>query len=475
MWVKLEVLEVGCPLPSDNNIASRVDPFVGRQDKADVLIGSDVAVGKLDYKAVEGAGCLEPVQFTIQAESPASNEDSSLFVPWLLRTLFKEYSIEHFQLSLTQGFWRSNFGELNLLWKLLPALIFWSNLQETTVWMSDDESYPHFFPHFIPQPSSGNWRYGQLSQESVCSENLKSWKKFLPCKEKGLVSLLEPRQLLSSNFHSISIGAERQVSGNFIKWNLQFLAKTVHPTKKQDTEGLSVSGMFGREITSKCPVASFSNVHLHDKEKSNHVLSVHTFTKSLSQSGGTLSTRIENTQPKSLQVNFMQMVPWQLRLFLHTLQFSCLYQKHWLVQSIHKSHYSLAKDMQRPLLLELSVEVPADAVCRLEVDYQTAFLKITEYPADANSGVYVPGPVLTDLNGGVVVHGEPVLVLLPVPDFSMPFNVLCLVCTSIAIFYGNVLTTTTKLMKAEIKKERGGAKKLKLQIIKEKMIAFFGS
>lgn len=45
----------------------------------------------------------------------------------------------------------------------------------------------------------------------------------------------------------------------------------------------------------------------------------------------------------------------------------------------------------------------------------------------------------------VYLHGEPLLIILPVPDFSMPFNVICLVCTSIAIFYGNVVTMTTKL------------------------------
>lgn len=41
-------------------------------------------------------------------------------------------------------------------------------------------------PTLYPEKSAKEkkvWRYGQLSAESVCSENLKAWKKFLPCKE----------------------------------------------------------------------------------------------------------------------------------------------------------------------------------------------------------------------------------------------------------------------------------------------------
>lgn len=35
---------------------------------------------------------------------------------------------------------------------------------------------------FVGNKGSGYWRFGSLSSESVCSENLKPWKKLLPCK-----------------------------------------------------------------------------------------------------------------------------------------------------------------------------------------------------------------------------------------------------------------------------------------------------
>lgn len=40
---------------------------------------------------------------------------------------------------------------------------------------------------------------------------------------------------------------------------------------------------------------------------------------------------------------------------------------------------------------------------------------------------------------------EPLLVSLPTPDFSMPYNVICLTCTVVAVCYGsfyNLLTRT---------------------------------
>ena len=42
------------------------------------------------------------------------------------------------------------------------------------------------------------------------------------------------------------------------------------------------------------------------------------------------------------------------------------------------------------------------------------------------------------------VHTEALLVSLPTPDFSMPYNVICFVCTVIAIGFGSVFNLTTR-------------------------------
>ena len=54
------------------------------------------------------------------------------------------------------------------------------------------------------------------------------------------------------------------------------------------------------------------------------------------------------------------------------------------------------------------------------------------------------------------VHAEALLVSLPTPDFSMPYNVICFVCTVVAIGFGSVFNLTTrKLQPATPEDSRG--------------------
>lgn len=39
---------------------------------------------------------------------------------------------------------------------------------------------------------------------------------------------------------------------------------------------------------------------------------------------------------------------------------------------------------------------------------------------------------------------ESVLISLPTPDFSMPYNVICLACTAVALAFGPLHNITTK-------------------------------
>lgn len=42
------------------------------------------------------------------------------------------------------------------------------------------------------------------------------------------------------------------------------------------------------------------------------------------------------------------------------------------------------------------------------------------------------------------IYGEALLVNLPTPDFSMPYNVICLVCTVVALAFGPIHNLTTR-------------------------------
>ena len=138
-------------------------------------------------------------------------------------------------------------------------------------------------------------------------------------------------------------------------------------------------------------------------------------------------------------------------------------------------------DRSKPYTLELVVTLPPNSVTKVSVDFEHSILKWNEYPPDANKGFYV-GPALVstllrpDQTQGLSldpihstlkaellsdrvensqekvlfqVYTEPLLISLPTPDFSMPYNVICLACTVVALAFGPLLNLTTKTLQVE--------------------------
>ena len=82
-----------------------------------------------------------------------------------------------------------------------------------------------------------------------------------------------------------------------------------------------------------------------------------------------------------------------------------------------------------------------DAVFTLEqgqeltfiVHFELAFLQFEEFPPDANRGFDVPGIILQGLEeGSPRIYTETLMVEMPYPDFSMPYNVITLTSTLVA-------------------------------------------
>ena len=58
---------------------------------------------------------------------------------------------------------------------------------------------------------------------------------------------------------------------------------------------------------------------------------------------------------------------------------------------------------------------------------------------------------MNDTAGGdyfLRLHTETLLVILPTPDFSMPYNVICLACTVLAISFGSIHNLTSRRFQA---------------------------
>ncbi|VDK79844.1 unnamed protein product [Onchocerca ochengi] len=209
------------------------------------------------------------------------------------------------------------------------------------------------------------------------------------------------------------------------------------------------------------------------------LVTIRSYVTGTDQQSGYLISILRNAQHIPQSVVYTHVVPWFIKIYYHTIRLTCqpldIKQRQFLEGKVNKKVFVPAKDRQRPFLLEWNVTLPENSVCELSLEFDKAFLRVNEYPPDASHGFYIPAPVITfsaatelwEKNRTVLgdpitttydeilgtensriisMHGEILLILLPVPDFSMPFNVICLVCTAIAMLFGPVHTLTTKMM-----------------------------
>ncbi|XP_075428030.1 GPI-anchor transamidase component PIGT [Ascaphus truei] len=200
---------------------------------------------------------------------------------------------------------------------------------------------------------------------------------------------------------------------------------------------------------------------------------------------GEINTLVFNSHPyRAFPVMLMETVPWYLRLYVHTLTITTKGKEN----KPSYIHYEPAKDRRRPHLLEMLIQLPPNSITKISIQFERALLKWTEYPPDPNHGFYVSPSALSvripsvinmktdELEGAplfttlfpsadgssyfVRLYTEPLLVNLPTPDFSMPYNVICLTCTVVAVGYGSLYNLLTRTFHVDDGEGGGLAKKI---------------
>ena len=82
-------------------------------------------------------------------------------------------------------------------------------------------------------------------------------------------------------------------------------------------------------------------------------------------------------------------------------------------------------------------------------------------PALPHCSLPTPSFPVSDSSSYFVRHyTEPLLVSLPTPDFSMPYNVVCLTCTVVAVCYGSFYNLLTRTFQIEEPRKGGLVKRL---------------
>lgn len=116
------------------------------------------------------------------------------------------------------------------------------------------------------------------------------------------------------------------------------------------------------------------------------------------------------------------------------------------------TRYTPARARERPTTLDLLLDVPAHSTVHVRIPFTKQFIQYDEHPPDAHRGFDLsPGILylLPDANESSAETGEQtyrqrlvttkLLVDLATPDFSMPYNVIIMTSTLIALFFGSTV------------------------------------
>lgn len=200
--------------------------------------------------------------------------------------------------------------------------------------------------------------------------------------------------------------------------------------------------------------------------------------------GSSSDNVVEGTK---VEVVVLQVVPWYVKVYYHTLQVFIDGESRSLADVVEKMHVSPSEDRISTGVMEMILRFPHDVnSIVLTMEFDKGFLHIDEYPPDANQGFDIPSAVITfpsaqasrlypednlthspllqkfQEKNGLLSYTEVLLVPLATPDFSMPYNVITITCTVFALYFGSVLNVLRRrvgeeerFLKSEASKKAG--------------------
>ncbi|EEH38409.1 GPI transamidase component GPI16 [Paracoccidioides lutzii Pb01] len=193
--------------------------------------------------------------------------------------------------------------------------------------------------------------------------------------------------------------------------------------------------------------------------------------------GGMRSILTNPSQTNPVEFIYFETLPWFMRPYVHTLQPKVTSQNGTVIQIppseiIKEIFYRPALDRERGTQLELILSVPHTSTVTLTYDFEKAILRYTEYPPDANRGFNVAPAVIRLLGTSnndnknqtkenysqppIYLRTTGLLLPLPTPDFSMPYNVIILTSSVMALAFGSIFNVLVRrLVAAEEAPESG--------------------
>lgn len=182
---------------------------------------------------------------------------------------------------------------------------------------------------------------------------------------------------------------------------------------------------------------------------------------------GTFHVEIDNNGDSNREVLYSEFWPWWVKGWISEMTTrSISYDGGNATDPLHTfSYVASVPPTASTTTLRLRLTLPAQSTTTIEVPFTKLMLKYTDHVPDAERGREISSSILTllDVQGEdgwgtsrktgskpavgerdelrsarTRIYGPKLLVDIPVPDFSMPYNVIIMSCTIMAIFFGSV-------------------------------------
>lgn len=212
-------------------------------------------------------------------------------------------------------------------------------------------------------------------------------------------------------------------------------------------------------------------------------VTAHRWTVGYGHQNGKLALEISNHLSRNVTISYRQVTPFMLRLMFHTLiATGSSLEKEEEPFPVFPKSFKVEPGLDRLTMteMEISFEMPAKSKIFVTIDYDLVFLHWTEHPPDAHRGfdisagimlVTIDPETLPEIQNaksfGVLpptstatindfsytrklrklhflVYTEGLVLSLPTPDFSMPYNVITLTSTVLAIIFAFTVKTLTR-------------------------------
>eukprot|EP00743_Colponemidia_sp_Colp-15_P004473 GILK01004823.1.p1 GENE.GILK01004823.1~~GILK01004823.1.p1 ORF type:complete len:478 (+),score=26.16 GILK01004823.1:38-1471(+) len=406
---------------------------------------------------------LHDFRFTTISRPLMDHEEHYEIFPKALAQIMNRFSVEEYHVSLTQGRWQA------LAWGNAPIETYpyggevWAYLSKSHGTVSNSsrsdwralnramgslicaslEKLDEKRSVKIPTPFSSvfdprsdrmgslDTLYGILPSEAVCTENLTPWSKLIPHRNKdGVGKYINSLRFAESPYHALVTHVERLANRSLaLTQVLSFVSrKKIRPD----------SPLLPSSAHNAGAVLQFQRYWIGAAQ---------------SQYGG-LGMRVHNLLHCAVRVTYLDALPYFLRLYFHTMKININGKPIHILKELEDLTFQPSDGQSTQTFLGFSFVLPALSSFALSVDIEKSFLHIDAFPPDPSRGFDVgPASILyqTVETGSGCAASEPrrmvsdaLLVMLPQPDFSMPFNVITLSSTIVAFFFGSLFNLFTR-------------------------------